>query len=391
MRVLHLIDAAGPQACATTLALLADQWQRLGAIEQQLLIMGPSLLKRTAQSVGIRGAVTVGVPQGRAILGVASVLPKVRALGRFDAVHCWSVGALTLASLVLTRAGLPRLLTLTTLPDAKTLRWLRALVGEPGLSRVTLLPISATLRHDLIAAGLPENIVHVLRPGLDFSRVATSRRASLRERWNLPSDQTKVVALLSDPPAAADALTSFWPVGLTAQSLSDGYDRLRFLVHPQQHHLLRARRIMREADRERFFLADDELAEPWRVLPGADMALANGPHSGGLSLLWAMASNVPIIGDASYAVSEIVEDRHSALLAKPGDARLLAQRVRILLDDAQLAWKLRDTARHEAFSYFSRQRYCTSMAAIYQQLISHQPIDVPPLPVTGGLRFAGRA
>ena len=121
------------------------------------------------------------------------------------------------------------------------------------------------------------------------------------------------------------------------------------------------------------------------------MALVTGPSSGGLSLLWAMASNVPIIGDASYAVSEMVEDRHSALLAKPGDSRLLAQRVRLLLDDAQLAWKLRDSARHEAFSYFSRQRYCNSIAAVYEQVVTHQPIEVPPLPVTGGLRFAGRA
>ena len=91
------------------------------------------------------------------------------------------------------------------------------------------------------------------------------------------------------------------------------------------------------------------------------------------------------------APTEIVEDRHSALLAKPGPLHPLAHRITQLLEDPHLAWKLRDTARHEAYSFFSRQRYCQSIQTVYEQLETGAPIEVPQLEATGGLRFAGRA
>src|SRR5690606_36726272 len=100
--------------------------------------------------------------------------------------------------------------------------------------------------------------------------------------------------------------------------------------------------------------ADEALARPWELLPACDAALAIGPHAGGVSLLWAMACNILIVGEATYAVSEIVEDRHSALLCKPGDAQAAAHRLPPLLDERQLACKLRATAHSEAFSLFSR-------------------------------------
>jgi len=64
--------------------------------------------------------------------------------------------------------------------------------------------------------------------------------------------------------------------------------------------------------------------------------------------------------------------------------------LRQLIDDPQLAWKLRDTARHEAYSFFSRQRYGQSLQTVYQQVVAGEPVEIPPMEVTGGLRFAGR-
>jgi glycosyltransferase involved in cell wall biosynthesis len=133
-----------------------------------------------------------------------------------------------------------------------------------------------------------------------------------------------------------------------------------------------------------------DLEWPWRILPGCDAALAVGPNAGGLSLLWAMAANIPIVGEATYAVSEVVEDRHSALLGKPDSPVKLAHRLTQLFTDQHLAWQLRDTARHEAYSFFSRQRYCQSIKLVYEQLAGGKAIEVPPLESTGGLRFSGR-
>ena len=166
---------------------------------------------------------------------------------------------------------------------------------------------------------------------------------------------------------------------------------VRLLVHPRQRNRLRAVRMWRGLGRSHWLITDAALDEPWQVLPGCDMALAMGPHAGNLSLLWAMAANVPIVGEATYATSEIVEDRHSALLTKPGEAHQLGHRIRQLVDDPQLAWQIRDAARHEAYSFFSRQHYCKRVQVVYKQLIAGRAVEVPQLEVTGGLRFTGRA
>jgi hypothetical protein len=368
MRILHLLDSAGPQACATTLALLSDSFGRLASHEQSLLLLGGTSLLRAAESVGLKRDHTtrvqiVGVPHGQAVLGYTSARQRLRSVGKIDMVHCWSLGTLTLASMLLWREKVRRVLTLTAEPDARSKRWLRALISASG--PVTILCTSATIRHALVSSGVPESCVRTLRPSIDLSRVAHAQRQALREKWKLPRPDTLVITPLSDPAPAADATLALWPAGLAAQTLTDGYDRIRLLLHPRQANRLRARRTQRGMGRESFIIEDAGLDEPWNVLPGCDVAMACGPTTGGLSVLWAMASNVPIVGEATYALSEVLEDRHSALLSKPGQPRLVAHRLRQLMDDQALAYNLRDTARREAFGYFSRQRYCEELGEMY--------------------------
>ena len=172
---------------------------------------------------------------------------------------------------------------------------------------------------------------------------------------------------------------------------------------------------------------EPRVEQPWDIMPGCDLILALGTQGpvrvrnldaivtssqrpltrdighgylgaggsaeaggGGLSLHWAMASNVPIVGEATYGISEIVEDRHSALLTRPGVYRSLAHRIRQVITDRQLAWSLRDTARHECYSFFSRARYCDSLRAVYEQMVDGRSVEVPAMESTGGLRFTGR-
>jgi hypothetical protein len=389
MHVLHLIDGASPQASATTLALLAESFGRLGHAQESLMLLGGTALRREAETLGLRDPITVSAPFENALLAWPAARAKRRSLGHIDLIHCWSVGAFSLASLAW--PGTPRALTVTTTPSPRAVHWLRTLTGEGG--RATMLPISSTLRRALLTGGVAEPAVHVLRPGLDLGRVTSNSRAALRESWGIDSDRIKVVAVLSDPPHAADTNDAHMAVGLADQIYRDDptQPELRILVHPDQLNRRRSENVARQMGKPIRFIQDARAARPWETLPGCDVALAQGPHAGGLSLLWAMAAGVPIVGEATYAVSEVVEDRHSALLAKPGSPKSLSHRISQLLADAQLAWKLRDTARHEAFSFFSRQRYVQALRGVYEQVIEGKAIDIPPLPVTGGLRFAGRA
>ena len=180
-------------------------------------------------------------------------------------------------------------------------------------------------------------------------------------------------------------------VGLAAETLQDQDAGIRLIVHPNQFRRRRAELIVQQAKRPYGIIQEPLTTRPWEVLPGCDVVLAHGPRAGGLSLLWGMAANVAIVSEATYAISEVLEDRHSALLAMPGQRNALANRIERILKNKHLAWQLRDTARHEAYSFFSRQRYCQSIGGIYEQMVDGRDVQVPPLEVTGGLRFSGRA
>jgi hypothetical protein len=433
MRILHLIDAVSPQASSTTLAMLADAQGRLGHITDRVALLGGSHLSGQAAEAGVIDPIRIGVPLGRAVLGWSALRRELQRRGEapFDLIHCWSIGALTLATLMF--RSVPRLLTLTVAPTTRHVRWLRAITGQAtgGAARAVLLPISSTIRRDLMSGGIGESDAHVLRPGIDMSRIVARGRDSLRRRWGIaPQDDAKIVAvhLLSDPPTAADAVAGMVITRFAMETLLlEGID-VRLVLHPFQRRRLQAKSMLRHIDGLRLLIDEPGVAQPWTVLPGCDISLALGTHGpvrtqgvearalasqrpvtkeighgylgaggsaesggGGLSLLWAMAANIPIVGEATYANCEIVEDRHSALLAKPGQFRTLAHHVKQTILDKHLAWQLRDTARHEAYSFFSRARYCQSIRGVYEQMVEGKPIKVPEMEATGGLRFAGRA
>jgi len=388
MRILHLIDAASPQAASTTLALLDQSLGRLGHTDQHALLLGGTPLRRATQEAGITGAMHAGVPFGQAILGIPAIKRHAQQRGPFDLIHCWSIGALTAASWVFRKT--PKALTLTSTPPPASIHWLRILAKEtPG--RTLFLPISSTIRGTLLGGAIPEPAVHVLRPAIDMGKVCHDDRTALRKAWGAPSESTKIIALLTEPPHQADALAANIAMAMADDSAATDGLTLRMLIHPDQHNRLRAQNRMRGLGQPQRVIQEPRLDVPWQVLPGCDLALTLGQDAGGLPLLWAMAANVPIIGEATYAVSEIIEDHHSALLAQPGSMKHLAQRITQLFTDPKLAWKLRDTARHEAYSFFSRQRYCQALGGVYEQMVQGENIHIPDMEVTGGLRFAGRA
>ena len=388
MRVLHLIDAKSHQTNGCTLKLLSESFGRLGDINQSLFLLGGEKLTHQARAVGLREATTLGVPLGEPVLGWSAIRRHAQRIGPIDLVHCWSLRSLALA--VLMFRSIPRVLTVTVQPQTKQVHWLWIVTREAH-QRTTILPISSTVRHAILCGGTPTDAVHVLRPGIDMGQIDHHQRRKLRKEWVAQHDKTKVIALLSDPTDASDALTAVMAMSMAQDSSAIGSFQLKMLMHPDQTNRLRAQTIQRHRNRPNTIIQDARIGRPWEVLPACDVALAIGPHSGGLSLLWAIAANIPVIGHATHAVSEIIEDHHSAILAQPGSPKNVAMRICQLLNDPQLSYKIRDTARHEAYSFFSRQRYCQSLRTVYQQIVAQENVEVPPMESTGGLRFAGRA
>lgn len=192
--------------------------------------------------------------------------------------------------------------------------------------------------------------------------------------------------------------------------------------------------------REGSMVVDERMQRPWEIVPGLDVALVLGDDTkkaegmgdgGGLASAWSLLHRRPwsgtahrrsawssavtapdevrrgrsgpgmlpvlyaaaagkiIAGEASYALSEVVEHRHSGVLAKPGEDHDLALKLKQALEDRQLAWKIKDAARSEAFSFFARSRYRGDLHTVLGQVARGEKVAAPALPVTGGLRFAG--
>ncbi|HEB61404.1 MAG TPA: glycosyltransferase family 1 protein [Phycisphaeraceae bacterium] len=400
LRVLHIIDPEGA-AGTCALRLLAESCDNLPGTEQEVLLLGPTPVEKQARDAGLSDFARIAPPLKNPALAVPGLRQFLRNNRPFHIIHSWSVPAYTLGALALgTRR---RLLTLTMPPaDVRSGHWLRMLMEyRPG----NVLAVSNTVAAAVRRRGLKEGSVHVLRPGLKFSMLDHSLRSTLRDKWQV-NDETRVVALLGEPAGSCDA----WLAWRVFAALRVAGNDACFLVPPGARAVREARERARAMGWGHRFLVEEKVKTPWQVLPACDAALFAGDDRvpddsppplltwnsgtaaarmpGLMPVLWAMACRTPIVAEASYGISEILEHNHSAQLVRPGDIWGLVKALQSVTEDPQSSWEMRDTACSEAFSFFSRRRYCDDLAGVYEQLAEGLPVRVPDLPVTGGVRFA---
>lgn len=106
----------------------------------------------------------------------------------------------------------------------------------------------------------------------------------------------RVVALLSDDPRRADAMTGVVALSLAAEAGIDQPDapHWRMLAHPDSQGLLRARRLVDRTHRPGRLLVDPAMDRPWRLLGSCDAALLIGPETT-LAAAWCSAAGVPAV------------------------------------------------------------------------------------------------
>lgn len=303
---LHLIEQASPQAFPAALVLIA----RTG---EPALLLGSTPLRQDAAITDLVHATCVSVPAGSARWGVWSLRRELRSVEPGREIHAWSLGCLAaLKRLGRTSSTVLHLLTPPTPADLRRLR---------RLDRPTLrYHVAGTpLRDHLIAQGFTAQRIELQDlPTFDEARAALQHdRAGLRAGWGI-TDDTPVVALLSDPPAAADARPMMTAINLLAMAA----DRpLRLLVHPQQFGRARTQTLLDRYGQPDRFIQDAGTAAPWSVLRGCDaVMLAEQPAP--LSVRYAVAAGLPIVAPDLPIHREALADApaeqvHFALTAEP--------------------------------------------------------------------------
>lgn len=306
----------------------------------------------------------------------------------FDVVHAWGARALTVAAF-----GSGARIVFSPAPEtrAKVVRWLRAVMSHRD---VNVVAPSSTLRRRLVERGVPLERCHLVRPGVEFARVRRRRDDALRAQLGLNATDHVFLACGESTRAAAH-IDAVWATGI----LNVADERHKVLLWGQGEQTDALRRLAEHWGRpDMLRVAEPRLGRRRRrvefeeLLPATDTILV--PARGAVATLpiaIAMASGLPIIAAATPTVSELLEDRHTALMTQPAKPRLLARRILDLQEDPSLQWSVADMARTEAFEFFAFTRFVNQFRQVYRQVAQGAAVQVPEEAPGAGLRFHGRA
>jgi len=292
-------------------------------------------------------------------LDLSALLFLVRLLrtGRFDLLHAHSRrGADFFAGIAAAMAGVPAVLTRRV--DSPDTPWVGTLKYR-AYARV--VAISAAVRAQLVATGVPAERIHLIRSAVDAGARAPAwtRQRFLAEFGLAPGARVVAVVAQLIPRKGHRLLLQAWPL---IRSGCPGARLLVFGTGPLEGGLVALAGATSGVHFAGFrpelrdFLGHvDVLAHP---------ALAEGL---GVCLLEAQAAGVPVVGFRSGGVPEAVADGETGLLVAPGDAAALAAAILGLLKDPDRARGMGAAGQARIRAEFSP----ATMAAAYAEVYAH--------------------
>jgi glycosyltransferase involved in cell wall biosynthesis len=213
---------------------------------------------------------------------------------------------------------------------------------------------------------------------VDFGRVKTGRDVGLRKTLGFGEDQYVLLGV-GESTREADHRGLAWAG--TILNVLDG--KTRVLLWGRGREAEGARRFGANLGQpELVTLAEEKLGRrvEFEELVGvADVGVvsAAGPVAT-LPVAVAMAGGVPLVATVTGEVSELLEDRHTALMTAAGAPRLLAQRIRTLREDGELGRRLADRARSEAYEYFAMSGFIEGAAGFYEGVMGEAVVGARP-------------
>jgi glycosyltransferase involved in cell wall biosynthesis len=302
---------------------------------------------------------------------------------QFDVIHAFGPYSLAVGLFY----GSKVIYTASEFPRKSAIGWLRAAMNYRDLHVVCPTEL---MRQWMVRHGVPIERCHLIRPGVDFSKIKAKKDYELRKAFGftpedyvvLPGGETTHRAFHLYAVQATTILhwldnrykSLMWGRG----KLTDSRAKFGTKLNLQGYLNVAERRMGRR-------LGFEEL------LPAVDLVLFVSHYPvPTLPIALTMASGVPIVSVAQRPTCEILEDRHNAFLAKIAHPRLIAKRILDMRDDPQLQWKVADMARTEAFEYFPQTRMLQQYRAIYSQLSKGERVELPQLTSDLGSRARGQ-
>jgi glycosyltransferase involved in cell wall biosynthesis len=346
-RVLHLL---GPSADAQTLRLHETLVARLGPdfpSETRTIGNGHDHRNPVAAAVGLRRASA-------------------------DLIVAWGLTALAAAAMARPTAKV------VFAPDRflgpRSLRWARTLLD---LCDGPMICPTDAQRQSAIRRGITHERSVVIRPGADFGRLrrSTDERRSLRALLGF-SESDYVLFAPGESTADAGHERVVWTCGVL-HILDPTYKIVLQGSGDRTATAVRLARKLRQSD----MLADAraKLGRPVtteELLAAADACvLVPTGVVPTLPIVASMAAGVPFIASVTYVMSELLEDRHTALMVGTDAPKALARRVMDLRADPTLAARVADTARAEAYELHTQMKMVNRYRRVFRQVADGRAVD----------------
>jgi glycosyltransferase involved in cell wall biosynthesis len=299
-----------------------------------------------------------------------AVLGLRRTGAAYDIIHTFGRRALTAAAL---GSQLPIVYCPDPVAPQRDIAWARAVITYRD---VTCVFPTATQQRMHVERGIPMEQCRVIRPGVDFSRIRRRRDPKLRAL--LGFDETdRVLLACGESTVASNHRETFWATAIL--HLLDS--RYKLLLWGKGDALHRIRHLAATSPLpDAVIVATDLLGDVAfeALLPASDAVLVNAPGAvPTLPIAIAMGAGLPIVSTVTYTTSELLEDRHTALMVPASRPRQFARRVLDLYADPRLQWSIAETARAEAYEFHAQTAFLNGYRALYQRIAGREIVQPP--------------
>jgi len=300
----------------------------------------------------------------------AASLPALLLRGKFDILHCHLVASNIFAKPTGALCGVPVILNHDhTNDDYRANDRIRLALDTLSNRLAThLIAVSDSCRKFLIEReNVPAGKITLVQNAIDLARFsrACGKRAEARRRLGLP-DGVPVVAGVG----RLNPQKNFTQFIRIAAEVSKHHPETVFLIAgegPEESLLKRCAEESRLGDRLKFcgYVADTR-----SVYLAADVLLMPSLFEGlPMTLLEAMAMEVPVVASALDGIAEVVEDGVDGFLAQPGATEIFAKKIRRLIADPEMAARAGRAASAKIAARFSASRMCAEVEQIYRRLL----------------------
>lgn len=366
-RVLHLIDSldlGGAQEVVVNIVRGADR----SRFEHEVATLhGHGIYLQRLIDSGVRvHSLSPAKWLPAHIPGLASVLWS----GRFDILHCHLIASNLIGKPLGRLMGVPVVINHdhTNDPSRGTNALILGLETWANRFAAHTIAVSASCRDFLVQReGVADDRVSIIHNAIDTTRFRPSsgQRGSARSRLGISAAGPLVAGVGRLNPQKN------FPLFLDIASLvaaRNGDTRFLIAGTGPEEALLRSKASALGLDGRITFAG--YVADPREIYNACDILLMPSRFEGlPMTLLEAMAMEVPVVASRLDGIAEVVTDHRDGLLMEPGDAGAFANAITSLLNDPEMRRSMGIAARRKIEEGFSAQRMVAEIEAVYDRFL----------------------